>query len=306
MIVLAKPSLKKRIIRGKYCYLLMIPVAAYFIIFHYIPMFGIVIGFQKYNVFAGVRGSEWIGFDHFVKFFTSRQCGTIILNSLILNLYSILFVFPAPILFALLLNEVRNSAFKRTVQTITYLPHFISVVVLVSMLSGLFSVTNGFVNQMIEKLGGEKISFLVSASWYRTLYLGSGIWQETGWSSVVYFGAITAIDPQLYEAARIDGAGRFKQMLHITLPGILSTIIIMLILRTGSILTVGLEKSLLMSNSANRSVSRVLSMYVYDEGLVKANYGYATAVNLVNSVVSLVTLSIVNGICKRTAEISVW
>lgn len=299
-------SVKKRLIRGRYCYILLAPVALYFIIFHFVPMFGIVIAFKDYNVFRGIFSSPWVGMKHFTKFFTSRQWGNIIWNSLVLNIISILFVFPAPIIFAILLNEVRNQVFKRAVQTITYLPHFISVVVLVSMMSGIFSLTNGLINQMLGRLGCDPINFLVSENWYRPLYTLSSIWQETGWSSVVYFGAISTIDPQLYEAARIDGAGRLKQILHVTLPGILSTIIIMLIMRTGTILTVGLEKSLLMSNSANRNVSRVLSTYIYEEGLGKSNYAYATAVNLVNSVVSLSVLAIVNTICKRTADISIW
>lgn len=287
-------------------YVMLIPVIVYFIVFKYLPMMGLVIAFQKYKVFGGIWKSDWIGFENFISFLSGRLAIPVIRNTITINVLSLLFSFPVPILFALMLNEVVHPKLKRTIQTITYLPHFISMVVVVSMLVAILSPTYGIVGSIFKRMGKDPIFFMGEAKYFRTLYIGSGIWQGTGWGSIIYLAAISSIDPSLYEAAAIDGASRFKQTIHVTLPCIASTIVIMFILRLGNLLDVGFEKIFLMQNSSNKSVSEVLSTYVYQRGIISNDFGYATAVGFFNSVISLVLVVSANTLCRRLTRSSLW
>jgi putative aldouronate transport system permease protein len=303
-----KQGLGRRLLAHKYLYLMLLPVAAYYIIFHYIPMWGLVIAFQDYRVFGGVFASKFVGWKHFQTFFSGRIVWQVFSNTITLNLLSLVFFFPLPILFALLLNEVTNMKVKRTIQTITYMPYFISTVVVVSMITVLLSPTStsGFVNLIITRLGGQSIYFMGEARYFRTIYLASGIWTGTGWSSIIYLAAISGIDPNLYEASYIDGAGRFKQAIYITLPCIASTIAILLILRMGEMLGSNFEKILLMQNPLNREISEVISTYVYKRGILDSQFSFATAVGLFNSVVSLILIVLSNAVSKRFFHSSLW
>lgn len=291
--------------RYKYVYLMLIPVVAYFVIFHYWPMYGAQIAFRDFNIRRGVLESPWVGLKHFRAYFSSYYFGRLIRNTLLINVYDIIFGFPAPIILALLLNEIRKSWFKRTVQTITYMPHFISIVVVCGMLTDFLSV-NGIINQLLVALGLDARPFLMQPESFRTIYVASGIWQQVGWGSILYLSALTAIDEQLYEAARIDGAGRWKQTVHITLPGILATVIIMLIMRMGRMMSVGSEKVLLLYNSNTYETADVISTFVYRKGMIEANYSYSAAVGLFNSVINFVLLVSVNRISSRVTEYSLW
>lgn len=295
----------KDFIRNRYAYLMALPVVAYFIVFHYIPMYGAIIAFKDYSPLKGIWGSEWVGFKHFEDFFGSIYFWRLIRNTLLISLYSIIFGFPVPIIFALLLNEIRNSLFKRVVQTATYMPHFLSLVVVAGMIVNFTSV-DGLINDIIAALGGERIPFLMKPEYFRLIYVASGIWQEFGFQSIIYLAAITNIDPQLYEAARIDGANRWQQLKHITLPGILPTIVILFILRIGNIMNVGYEKIILLYNPATYETADVISTFVFRRGLIEFDYSFATAVGLFNSVVNFVVLIIANEIAKRLQETSLW
>lgn len=304
--LLHQGSLLKRMVAHRQLYLMLVPVIIYFVIFKYIPMFGLVIAFQDYRVFGGIWKSPWIGLENFIKFLTGRLAVPIIWNTVIINILSLIFGYPTIIVFALLLNEVVHSKLKRVIQTVTYLPHFISMVVVVSMLVAILSPTYGIVSAIFKQMGREPIFFMGEAQYFRTLYIVSDIWQRTGWGSIIFLAAISAIDPCLYEAAAIDGASRFKQTMHVTLPGISSTIIIMLILRLGRLLEVGFEKIFLMQNSSNRVVSEVLSTYVYQRGIIGNDFGYATAVGLFNSVISLILVLAANILSRKYSESSLW
>lgn len=281
-------KLLRRMVARRYCYLMLIPVAAYFIIFCYAPMYGLLISFQDYKIFKGISGSEWIGLQNFRDFFIGRQFWQVIGNTLILNLESLCFTFTMPIIFALLLNELRSPRVCKVIQTITYMPHFISTVVVVSMMQMLLSPTNGIVNQLIMKTGAPPIYFMNKAEWFRPLSISSGVWQGTGWNSIIYLAAIAGIDPTFYEAATIDGATWWQKIWKIALPSIRSTILIMFILRMGQMMNSDFEKVMLMQTSGNKSVSQLLSTYVYERGVLNSDYGYATAVSLFNSLVSLI------------------
>jgi len=264
-----------------------------------------VIAFKNYSPSKGILESPWIGFEHFKTFFSSYYFRRIVRNTLLINLYDIIFGFPAPIIFALLLNEIRNSLFKRSIQTITYIPHFISVVVICGMIVDFLSM-KGLVNNIIEFFGGKPIQFLIEPKWFRAIYVGSGIWQNLGWGSIVYLSALTGINPNLYEAARIDGAGRFKQVIHITLPGIAPTIIILLILRIGNMMSLGFEKIILLYNPNTYETADVISSYVYRKGLLEMNYSYSAAVGLFNSVVNFILLVSANKLSRTVTETSLW
>lgn len=297
--------IKKDFIRRKQVYILAIPVIAYYLIFHYLPMYGAIIAFKDYSPTRGILDSPWAGFEHFKTFFNSYYFLRVVRNTLLINLYDIIFGFPAPIIFALLLNEIRNSLFKRSIQTITYIPHFISVIVICGMVVDFLS-KSGLVNNIIEMFGGQAISFLIDPKWFRTIYVGSGIWQNLGWGSIVYLSALTGINPNLYEAAKIDGAGRFKQVLHVTLPGIAPTIIILLILRIGNMMSLGFEKIILLYNPNTYETADVISSFVYRKGLLEMNYSYSTAVGLFNSVVNFILLISANKISRMASEASLW
>lgn len=287
-------------------YLMLLPPLIYLILFHYVPMGGLAIAFQNYNFRKGILGSPWIGFQHFKQFFSSMYFGRTLSNTLILSAYGFLFSVPAAIIFALLLNEVRCSLFKRGVQTISYLPYFISMVVSVGILAD-FCKSNGILTQVINFLtGGHNTNLMGQAKFFRGLFIGSNIWQHVGYNSIIYMSALTGIDQELYEAARIDGANRWRQTLHITLPGLAPTIIILLILRVGEVMTLDYEKVLLMYTPATYSTADIIQTYVYRVGLVNGNYSYATAVGLFNSVVSIILIILANRVSRKVTETSLW
>jgi len=286
-------------------YLLMVPVMLYFVIFEYAPMYGVQIAFKDFMARFGIGGSPWVGFKHFERFFDSYYFERLMLNTLGIGVYELLVGFPIPILLALMINEVRSSKFKRTVQTVTYAPHFLSTVVVVGMLF-LFLSNTGIVNQLLRLFGIEPISFMTEPGWFKTLYVFSGVWQQMGWSSIVYLAALAAVDPQLHEAARVDGASRLRRIWHINLPGIMPTIVILLILNVGRILSVGFEKVFLMQNELNMQTSDVISTYVYRTGIMGAQYSYSAAIGLFNSVVVFVMLVLVNWIARKVNETSLW
>ena len=298
--------LGQEIKRNYQLYLLILPVIGYFLIFHYGPMYGVQIAFRNYSVRRGIWGSNWIGFEHFRAFFSSYYFGTVLSNTLLISLYTLLAGFPAPIFLALFLNEVTYKPFKKTVQTVTYAPHFISTVVMTSMIILFLSPQAGFVNKFIEMLGRKPVYFLGIESMFKSVYVLSGVWQSTGWGSIIYMAALAGIDPQLHEAAVMDGAGRLRRIWHINIPGILPTAVILLIMNSGQLMNVGFEKIYLLQNDLNRSASEVISTLVYQQGLIKMNYSYSTAVGLFNSVINCMLLLTVNQIARRVGETSLW
>ena len=299
---------RKALVRDRWLYLIMLLPLVYYICFHYYPMYGVTLAFKQYKPKLGVIGSPWAsqnGMKYVLQVVNDPYFWTVFKNTIVLNLENLVITFPAPIILALLLNEIVSSKYKRTVQTITYLPHFLSTVVVVGMMNNMFNST-GIVNQIIASLGGSKINFLNDAQYFRPMYIGSNIWQGIGRDSIIFLSALSGLDMQLYEAAKIDGAGRWKQTLHITIPGILPTIIIMLILAMGRIMNVSYQKILLMMTGTNQSVADVISTYVYRRGITNADFSYATAVNLFQSLVSLFFVSVTNWISRRTSETSLW
>jgi putative aldouronate transport system permease protein len=302
----ARPSLWGKVIRDKYLLLLILPCLLYFILFRYLPMFGIVIAFKNYNLFKGVWASDWVGLKHFIAFIHNPDCWSILRNTFLLGFYKLLFGFPAPIILALLLNEVRNAFFKRFVQSISYLPHFISNVVVASMVVLFLSPTSGFINKIISFFGVEPINFLVAPDMFRTIYVASEIWQHVGWETIIYLAALTAIDPQLYEAAKIDGADRWKQTIFITIPSIMPTIIVLFILSSGSLLEIGFEKVFLLSNPATYETADIIATYVYRIGLIKGNFSYGAAIDLFTGVISLAFIYTANWLSRKYGETSVW
>lgn len=297
--------IKKDIKRNYMIYLMLLPVLIYFLAFHYGPMYGAQIAFRDYEHTKGIWGSDWVGLKHFMSFFSSYYFMRLLKNTLWLSILDIAFGFPAPIILALMLNEMRNAKFKRLTQTISYLPHFISTVVICGMIID-FTSTEGLINQLIENLGGESIPFLSMAQYFRTIYISTNVWQSVGWNSIIYLAAISNIDQQLYESATIDGAGRLRQILNITIPGILPIVTIMLILRLGSIMSMGNEKILLLYSPSTYSTADVISTFVYRKGLLEGNYSYSTAVGLFNSVINFLMLISVNKISRKISENSLW
>jgi len=286
-------------------YLMAVPVILYFAIFNYAPMVGIIMAFQKYQIRKGIFGSQFIGMTNFMRFFSGPYFWRTLRNTLLISLYGLLLSFPLPIVFALCLNEVRNTRFKKIVQTISYLPYFISVVVVVSILFD-FGKSNGILTQLAMKFGWSGGAIIASDKWFRTLYIGSNLWQHLGYNSIIFISAVAAIDPTLYEAARIDGANRWQQTLHVTIPGIASTIVVLLILRLGQIMGVGYEKIILMYGPSTYETGDVIASYVYRTGILDADYSYSTAVNLFNSVVNLIVLWTANTISRKVNETSIW
>ena len=292
--------------RDKYLLAMFLPIIAYYVIFSYIPMSGAIIAFKNFKPGRGIYNGEWVGLKWFNQFFASPYAYRTIRNTVLLSLYSILFGFPTPILFAVCVTEIVNDKVKRIVQTVSYLPHFISTVVLVGMISNFFSLNNGIVNVIISRLGGEQINFLINPRWFRTLYVGSGVWQSFGFNSIIYIAAIAGIDPCLYEAGKIDGITKFKQVWYITLPMIAPTITILFILQLGSIMSVGFEKVYLMYNSSVYETADVVSTYVYRKGIESSNYSFASAIGLFNSVINFAFVYISNRICRMTTQTSLW
>ncbi|WP_235886093.1 ABC transporter permease [Paenibacillus cymbidii] len=305
----ALPPYRTRLLRdlgrNRHIYLMALPVVAYYLIFHYYPIYGLQIAFRDYSPSVGFLSSPFVGFKHFLTFFHSYYFWRLIKNTLLINFYELLFGFPLPIVFALLLNEIRRNWFKRTVQTISYLPHFIAVVIIAGMITD-FTARDGLINQLIVLLGGEAIPFLQKPEWFRTIYVGSGVWQGLGWSTIIYLAAIANIDPTLYEAAKVDGAGRGRQALHITLPGIMPICIIMLIMQFGYMMSVGSDKIILLYNPLTYETGDVISSYVYRKGILEANYSFSTAVSVFNSVINFTLLILANKVSRRVSETSLW
>ncbi|MFB9756147.1 ABC transporter permease [Paenibacillus hodogayensis] len=291
--------------RNKIIYFMLMPVVLYYLVFHYYPMYGVQIAFKDFSPGKGIWHSPWNDFRYFQQFFQGIYFWRLLRNTLLLSFYDIVFVFPSSILLALLLNELRSRMFKRTVQSIVYLPHFISLVVIVGMMVDFLS-SDGLVNRIAVFFGGEAASYLQQPSMFRTLYTASSVWQSIGWGSIIYLAAIATIDVSLYEAAKVDGAGRFKQMLHITLPGILPTIAILFILRMGSLMAVGDEKVLLMYNPVTYETADVIGTYVYRKGVLDASFGFSTAIGLFNSSINFILLIITNYLSKRLQGTRLW
>ncbi|MFC0470524.1 ABC transporter permease [Halalkalibacter kiskunsagensis] len=305
-----KPELKKRknrkILQNWQLYVLILPAFLYFFIFKYVPMYGIQIAFKDYVPTLGFLGSEWVGFKHFERFFNSYYFWDLIQNTLGISIYELIVGFPLPIILALLLNEAKDGIYKRTVQTVTYAPHFISVVVISGMIIAFLSPTTGIINHLIQFLGFEPIAFMSDPKWFKTVYVLSGVWQSTGWGTIIYLAALSSVDPQQHEAAVVDGATRFQRIRHINIPAIVPTMIILLILNLGTIMAMGFEKILLLQNPLNLESSNVIATFVYQAGLLEAQYSFAAAVGLFNAVINAILLITVNYLARKTSETSLW
>lgn len=300
-----KPSIK--IIKRNWdLYLLILPVVIYYAVFEYLPMYGVQIAFKDFIAVNGIWGSPWVGLKHFERFFQGYYFERLLLNTLLLSVYYLLISFPLSVLLALLMNELRLAAFKKTVQLVTYAPHFISTVVLVGMLSIFLAPKSGLVNQVIAWSGGTPIDFLAEAGWFKSLYVFSGVWQNTGWNSIIFIAALAGIDPQQHESAMLDGASKLQRIWHINIPALLPTMAILFILQCGQIMAVGFEKVFLMQNNANISASDVISTYVYRSGVLGAQYSFSAAVGLFNSIINLILLFGVNRISKKLTQTSLW
>lgn len=302
------PRLKKDIKRNYLAYLLALPAIIIYLLFSYKPMYGVIIAFKDFSPAVGIMESDWTsqyGFQHFIDFFSSYYFWRLLKNTIVISVTSIVFAFPAPIILALLLNEIPNERFKRVTQTITYMPHFISLVVVAGLIKILTSNT-GAVVQLMSYFGFTPVSLLSRPQYFVPLYVISGIWENVGWGSIIYLAALTGIDSGLYEAARIDGAGRWKQALYVTLPGISSTIIIMLLFRLGSVMSVGYEKIILLYNEGIYDTADVISTFVFRRGLQQYQWSYSTAVGLFNSVINFILILIFNRISRNVSEVSLW
>ena len=299
-------SLSRRLVKSRTPLLMLLPCLAFFAIFHYLPMFGVVISFKDYNLFRGVFDSDWVGLKHYRTFFQSRDMWILVRNTFLLGFYSLVFGFPAPILLALSLNEVRRTRFKRLVQTVSYLPHFLSNVIVASMVIMFLSPSTGLVNKMIEALGMEAVNFMVKPGLFRPIYVISGIWQQMGFAAIIYLAALSSIPPELYEAAEIDGAGRLQRLWHVTLPGISETIVMLFILNTGTLMAIGFEKVFLLYNPAIYETADILSTYVYRIGLLGGNFSYAAAIDMFTSVVAMTFLLMANAMSRKFAGSSLW
>jgi putative aldouronate transport system permease protein len=299
-------SLFQKIRRDKYLLLLVLPCMLYYFVFKYLPMFGIVIAFQNFNVFRGVWMSEWVGLKYFNMFMENPDFYKLMRNTFLLGFYKLLFGFPAPIVLALLINEIRKEILKRFVQTVSYLPHFISNVVVAGMVVMFLSPSGGVVNQVIKALGWGPINFMMEPDLFRPLYVISEIWQHAGWGTIIYLAALTSIDPQLYEAAKMDGASRWKQTVHVTLPGIAPAIVIILLLDIGRVLEIGFEKVFLLYSPVTYETADIISTYVYRVGLIQGNYSYATAIDLYTGIISFIFVASANYISRKVGENSLW
>ena len=284
--------------------MLLIPLVI-LILFKYMPMYGVQIAFKKYKAKLGIWGSEWVGLKYFQDFFSSATAGTIILNTFLLSLYYLVASFPFPIILAIALNECRSQRFKKITQMVTYMPYFISTVVLVSMILQFTDLSSGIANQIIVALGGKPVNFMGTMGYFRSLYVWTGVWQSMGYSAIVYLAALTGVPQELYEAARVDGASKLRRIFSIDIPYIAPTILTLFILNTGSILSIGFEKIYLMQNSINSPVSEVISTYVYKMGVLNGNFSFSTAVGLFNSLVNLFMLLVVNAISRKLSNVSV-
>lgn len=299
------PKRRKRFFKNWPLYVFMLPAVLYFIIFHYVPMYGVQIAFKDFNAVDGIWGSPWVGFAHFERFFSSYYFTRLIKNTLILSLYQLI-LFPLPIILALSLNEVRNGAFKKWSQTLTYAPHFISVVVVVGMIVIFLDPINGLVNRVVMMFGGDPIPFLTSPGWFRHIFVWSGVWQSLGWGSIIYLAALAGVSPELHEAAQIDGATRLQRILYINIPSIMPTIVVLFILNIGSFMSVGFEKVLLMQNDLNAATSDVIQTFVYQTGLLEGQYSFAAAIGLFDSAINIALLVTFNYVARKTSDNSLW
>ncbi|MGI6255865.1 MAG: ABC transporter permease [Acutalibacter sp.] len=287
-------------------YVMLILPLAYLIIFAYIPMGGVIIAFKDYSIRGGIWGSEWVGFQHFINFFKTPDFVKLLRNTLVLSLYNLVVTFPMPIILALAVNELKSKAYKKVVQMVTYLPYFISTVVLVGTMKNIFSPRTGLINNIITLFGGAQTDFMGNPDLFRTMYVWSGVWQGMGYSAVIYIAALANVDSSQVEASLMDGAGRFARVWHVDLPAIMPTIVIQLILAVGSVMSLGYEKVFLMQNPVNTEVSEVISTFVYKRGIAGFQYSYSAAVGLFNSVVNLVLIALANVFAKKVGETSLW
>lgn len=287
-------------------FLMVLPGVIYYLIFHYLPMIGVQISFRDYVPSLGMWNSPWVGMKHFDRFIHSYQFWTLIENTVVLSVYTLVVTTIVAIVLALMLNEIRHTRYKKTVQMVTYAPHFISTVVLVALMQVFFGQSTGFVNNLRAMMGLDRIAYLGDPDYFRHMYVWSDVWQNTGWNSIIYISVLAGISPELHEAASVEGASKLQRIIHIDLPHILPTMIILLILGTGRVLSVGFEKVFLMQNAQNLGVSEVISTYVYNIGLISNQYSYSTAVGLFNSIVTLIILVTVNKIAKKCGEVSLW
>ena len=296
----------RRLNREKYLWFLVLPGIAYFIIFHYFPMYGLLISFKRFSMSKGILGSPWVGFKYFAEFFSSRYLWRILRNTVVISISTLIFGFPAPIFIALLLYECVFTRFKKIVQTVSYLPHFISLVVVVGILVNFVNPVDGIVNEVVKLFGGKPVHFMGEPGWFRPLYVMSNMWQYAGWTSIIYLAALSAIDIQLYESAIIDGARRWQSLMYITIPSLLPTIIIMFIVRMGRMMSVGFEKIILMYSPSIYETADVISTYVYRKGLLGMQYSYGTAVGLFNSIINLVLIITANKLARTYTETRLW
>ena len=297
--------IKSDIRRNGSLYLMIVPGILFYLIFMYGPLYGALIAFKDYSPGLGFLESPWVGLKHFKDFFASSECFRLIYNTLKINLAALCFGFPAPIVLAILINEMGNGKFKRFTQTVSYMPHFISLVVICGLVKNFVSA-DGIISSIVAVFSGEKANLLTIKEWFVPIYVGSNIWQDVGWGSIIYLAALSAIDECLYESAQLDGAGRINQIIHITLPGIAPTIITLLIIRVGSLLTVGFEKIILLYNELIYETSDVISTYVYRIGFQGQQWSYTTAIGLFGSVINLILLTVANTVSKKTTEGGLW
>ena len=294
-----------RVLSSWQLYLLILPAVVFVIIFHYLPMYGVVIAFKNFRANKGILGSDWVGLQHFVRFINYPDFWRIMLNTARISLYSFA-TFPLPVILALLINDIAQPKLKKGVQMITYAPHFISTVVVCQMISIFFGRSNGLVNNVIELFGGARIPFLEIGSYFPGIYVWSDVWQHVGWDAIIYIAALSGVSQELIEASQIDGAKRLQIIWHIHLAAIMPTIIIMLILRCGSLLAVGFEKTYLLQNPLNLTHSQVIATYTYEIGLLNQQYSYSAAIGLFNTVINVAILLAVNTVARRVSEISLW
>lgn len=291
--------------RQKYLFLMVLPGFLAVLIFNYFPMYGILIAFKDYSPVRGILGSEWVGLQHFQDFFNNPMAFRILKNTLILGVYNLLWSFPVPVILALLFNELKNKIFKKVVQTVSYFPNFISVVIVAGMLTE-FCSREGLFNQIVRVFGGEPVTFLLEPKYFRTIFIASGIWQSAGFGTIIYLAALSGVDPTLYDVANIDGAGRWQQMLNISLPALKPTMVILLIFSVSGILGSDFQKIILLYNPDTYEVADVIGSYTYREGVLGARFEYATAIGLFMSVISFILLSLANLISRKVAEVSLW
>ncbi len=301
-----KGNLKTKLLNDWQLYLLILPGVIYFIVFHYVPLYGIQIAFKDFKVSKGIVDSAWVGFDNFKTFFNSYYCGRLIINTLLLNVYSLLWSFPVPVVLALLLNRIKQERFKKFTQTVIYIPHFISTVVMAGMLYIFLSPETGMINRLINALGGQSIYFMAEAGWFRTVYIASGIWQSAGWGTILYIAALTGVDQEVYEAATLDGASVMQKIRHIDIPSILPIAVMMLILECGKIMGGDTQKALLLQTKSNTATSDIIGLYVYNVGLGQAKYSYTAAIGLFQNLIGFVMIVVVNTISKRVSSVSMF